>query len=153
MQTRQWHLFLILVVGLPLKLHSSQGLFFPKTAILMLRERFLIAENTCEIFFRASRGQIGASRLCATWWAVPLLLCRCRPCAKCLHGFQTFAYLISRPCRFREAPPAGSSCRTRSRNTQCSNATEIDCTVNLRCARESGTEIDRDLPTSVLPQW
>ena len=40
-------------VGLPLKLHSSQGLFFPKTAILMLRERFLglIAENTCEIFF------------------------------------------------------------------------------------------------------
>ena len=51
MQTWQWHLFLVLVVGLPLKLHSSQGLFFPKTAILMLRERFLIAENTCENFF------------------------------------------------------------------------------------------------------
>ena len=63
MQTRQWHLFLVLVVGLPLKLHSSQGLFFPKTAILMLRERFLIAENTC-----------------GKKWAVPLLLCRCRPC-------------------------------------------------------------------------
>ena len=48
MQTRQWHLFLVLVVGLPLKLHRSQGLFFPKTAILMLRERFLIAKNTCD---------------------------------------------------------------------------------------------------------
>ena len=46
-------MFLVLVVGLPLKLHSSQGLFFPKTAILMLRERFLIAENTCENFFPA----------------------------------------------------------------------------------------------------
>ena len=48
MQTR---LFLVLVVGLPLKLHSSQGLFFPKTANFMLRERFLIAKNTCENFF------------------------------------------------------------------------------------------------------
>ena len=51
MHTRQWHPFLVPVVGLPLKLHSSQGLFFPKTAILMLRERFLIAKNTCEKFF------------------------------------------------------------------------------------------------------
>ena len=51
LQTRQWHPFLVLVVGLPLKLHSSQGLFFPKTAILMLRERFLIAKNTCEKIF------------------------------------------------------------------------------------------------------
>ena len=33
-----------------------------------------------------------------------------------------------RTCRFREAPPAESSCPTRSRNTQCTNATEIDCT-------------------------
>ena len=55
MQTRQWHLFLVLVVGLLLKLHSSQGLFFPKTAIWMLQERFLIAKNTCEKAFSALR--------------------------------------------------------------------------------------------------
>ena len=27
MQTRQWHLFLVLVLGLPFKFHTSQGLF------------------------------------------------------------------------------------------------------------------------------
>ena len=32
-QSCQWHLFLILVLSLPLNLHTSQGLFFPKTAI------------------------------------------------------------------------------------------------------------------------
>ena len=79
MQTRQWHLFLVLVVGLPLKLHSSQGLFFPKTAILMLRERFLIAENTCVNFFpRFARTDRRFAPL-RYEWAVPLLLCRCRP--------------------------------------------------------------------------
>ena len=66
MQTRQWHLFLVLVVGLPLKLHSSQGLFFPKTTVLMLQECFLIAENTCEKIFCASRRQIATSHLCTT---------------------------------------------------------------------------------------
>ena len=50
-QTRQWHLFLVLVLGLPLILHTSQGLFLPKTAVRMLRERFLTAKNTCEFFF------------------------------------------------------------------------------------------------------
>ena len=80
MQTRQWHLFLVLVVGLPLKLHSSQGLFFPKTAILMLRERFLIAENACEkIFPRFARTDRRFAPL-RYEWAIPLLLCRCRPC-------------------------------------------------------------------------
>ena len=80
MQTRQLHLFLVLVVGLPLKLHSSQGLFFPKTAILMLRERFLVAENTCENFFpRFARTDRRFAPL-RYESAVPLLLCRCRPC-------------------------------------------------------------------------
>ena len=75
--------FLVLVVGLPLKLHSSQGLFFPKTAILMLRERFLIAENTCENFFPRFTRPARTDRRFAPLryeWAVPLLLCRCRPC-------------------------------------------------------------------------
>ena len=65
-------------VGLPLKLHSSQGLFFPKTAILVQRERFLIAENTCENFFpRFARTDRRFAPLRYDW-AVPLLLCRCR---------------------------------------------------------------------------
>ena len=63
-QTRQWHLFLVLVLGLPLILHTSQGLFFPKTAVWMLREHFLIAKSTCEKISRASRRQISTSHLC-----------------------------------------------------------------------------------------
>ena len=97
-------MFLVLVVGLPLKLHSSQGLFFPKTAILMLRERFLIAENTCEKicprFARTDRHFARTDRHFAPLrykWAVPLLLCRCRPCiGSHVHGHCSIAtsYLI-----------------------------------------------------------
>ena len=55
------------------------------------------------------------------------MFCKYDTHAKCLHGFQTLAY--SRPCHFREAPPTESSCRTWSRNAQCSNATAIDCII------------------------
>ena len=44
----------------------------------MLRERFLIAKNTSDFFFRASRGQIGTSRLCEhreRLQAPPLAVC------------------------------------------------------------------------------
>ena len=89
MQTRQWHPFLVLVVGLPLKLHSSQGLFFPRTAILMLRERFLIAENTCKKNFpRFARTDQRFAPL-RYEYAVPLLLCRCRPCIVITNAFHS----------------------------------------------------------------
>ena len=95
--------------GLPLKLHSSQGLFFPKTAILMLRERFLIAENTCEKFFpRFARTDRRFAPL-RYEWAVPLLLCRCRPCAKYRSSSDrdsTFAEATSGHTRSQETPPA-----------------------------------------------
>ena len=54
------------------------------------------------------------------------VFCKYDTHAKCLHGFQTVAY--SRPCHFHEAPFTEGSCHTLSRNTQCSNATEINCT-------------------------
>ena len=54
--------------GLMLILHTSQGLFFPKTAVWMLRERFLIAKNTCEKFFPRFTPNASGHRLrrCAT---------------------------------------------------------------------------------------
>ena len=98
MQTRQWHLFLVLVVGLPLKLHSSQGLFFPKTPILMLRERFLIAENTYENFFpHFARTDRRFANL-RYEWAVPLLLCRCRPCCAIIILARQVLLGFLRPC-------------------------------------------------------
>ena len=65
MQTRQWHLFLVLVLGLPLKTpHQPRSFFSSKTAIWMLQERFIITKNTCKKFSRAFRGEIGTLCLC-----------------------------------------------------------------------------------------
>ena len=69
MQTRQWHLFLVLVVGLPLKLQwttAAKVFSFPKRPFWYYESASSSLKIHAKIFFRASSGQIGASRLCAT---------------------------------------------------------------------------------------
>ena len=64
MQTRQWHLFLVLVVGLPWNSTAAKVFSFPKWPSWCYESASSLLKIHAKKNFRSSRGQIITSHLC-----------------------------------------------------------------------------------------